>query len=511
LQEYAYPYAILYFPTLDWITAHVFLLWPVHIDFYFIRFCFALFSVTFFVFIFFHWRFYTRRGFEFFVGLAQAIFFVASAFFYYLTGLAPFLFFILFSTILFVAYNYFYFIPRSIFSERLSPQLFLPAPARQTILFLPHFRYKYPFAAQLQAARPAHRRAIRFPFYSVSVRGVAKHHRFIRSVLNHTYLSRLSTPVTTRPNFYGSGIPFPLVGRSFEEFFKFNPYDYQIHDFRSQFIFQSDLPEHPANPGQDFRHEDEEFFRVYRFMDFPLWTNNIAFFGSNFRSARRSLYGNHFTREFDTFGAGFGSRPPLWKMALINDPYFNLYMWLKALSPATVGKTPSLQSSYYYYFQKNYYSFAAAPAPTVFPKLFFILNKIYGALGGLLAFFSTREFELFPADYANCSKLQYYFFIAKFATTFGKLRRAPSISFLRSAVRFFAAFERRLDSDSALRAFFLDAPQFRHELTHFFALFHASALNFAKNPAVAKNPILFFHYSLLLRFLNRLLFRFTFK
>lgn len=103
-QEYVYLHITLYFPALDWLTTNIFFIWPVHLDLYFLRLAFSIFSIFAFIFFYFQYSFKQSSKFDLFIGCAHFFVFFGSVAAYHLTGVVPFIF------LVFAALVFFFFL-----------------------------------------------------------------------------------------------------------------------------------------------------------------------------------------------------------------------------------------------------------------------------------------------------------------------------------------------------------------------------------------------------------------
>lgn len=453
MQEYVYVNLALYFPILDWFTTNVFFVWPVHLDLYFLRFLFSVFLIFIFIFLYFQYRFKQTSNFDFLVACVHFFVFFGSILGYHFTGAAPFLFFVLAVVIFFFFYNFFYFIPRTLIRHELTPPLLLSAPESKLVLILAAPRYFYPFSPQ--SAIRTQRRFARFTAFPFTTRiaKVAAHQRFIRAVLQHNYLSSGERLAIMMQPLSSIDRKLSLTDVSFDRFYKFNPYDYYEDLANASFWRFEDYAR-----LLDKRHEEDEYVRQEEYMHMPLSMNNVAFFSAGFRRNAVSLYRNHFTGQFDTFGAGFVPQPPAWQAALLADPYFKLYIWLKNTAPA-FGREPFRSHFYNKYLTERSDN---APQPYYF---FSVLLRVFYALVEKL--FDRITFHYFVVvsvvDVNDLFKVYKQF--RRLVFVMPKLTFWPSAVFLKALTKFLLAFECRFTDGSGTIFIFLRAnPTIRYEL-----------------------------------------------
>ena len=472
VQEYTYPYLVTFFPIFDWLTTLEVFNWPAHIDFYFLRFVFAIFFVPFLLFFFFHFKLRLSSPFELKIAIFNLFIFLFSLFCYFYTGIAPFIFFGCFSAFVFGLYNFGYYIPRLTFSDRLSaaPVLFLPPPVKVPILFLPKYAYRYPFFHVLRSSNisaPPKLVSARYPF-SVSTRSLrawSSHLVFVRSVLAHDYIA-VKPRVGFSPAAYHVNDSLPLFGVNLDKHSGFNTYEY---------FFQSMLENASTVEEEDresifftsvAQHEEEDFSVSPEHVDIPLWINNSAFFSSAFRQQSRSANSSPFSSDFDYFGHGFSPRMPLWQLESINDPYFKLHLWLRHVSPP--GAFPTEHSKYYSAFFKDYTEVAPGPLFTPYPLLTAVLRTFYSAISITFLLLTLNNF--FPI-YTRCTPEQAYFQMIKLTRSLHRLTFFPTFSFYTSSLRFVYFFYRSLHRTKPFRDFFFSDPDVRHETILFMSHF----------------------------------------
>lgn len=498
-QEYAFVQFTLYFPILDWLTANVFFVWPVHIDLYFLRFAFSVFFVVFCIFFYFQRRFEFQSRFDLLIGLAHPIFFFGSIFAYHLTGAAPFLFFVAGSLLFFIIYNFYYFIPRGLIAIALAVPLFLPAPRVAPVLLLAAPRYFYPFRNEVfvSSRSLASSTFTRFPFTSFNVAGLAAHIRFVRTVLNHSTI-KVSTLSRTAPLFRFAQFDskLSLAGTtSFDTFYKFNPYDYYENVVNAAFWREEDHAQFSERI-----HEEEDYIKEAQKIITPTLINNVAFFAGGYRHNAISLYRNHFTSQFDTFGAGSAPRLPAWQMALLNDPYFELYIWLKNVGPRYARPHP--QSALYLH---HFGSFSRPVSNSPYPLFTVMLETIYGFFENLFDRLTLHRFVIVRTDASNLDVVYAQF--VRLASVTAKFSFHPSPIFIKRFLKFVLAFERRLDRDD--RFLLLgSARTTRYELIHFIGLlYHNFAARLAKESRSVFSVVGQIYLRAIIRALDRLLFR----
>lgn len=518
-QEYTYLHLVSYFPIFDWLAVNVFLLWPVHIDLYFIRFAFSIFFTLFVVFVYFQYKLGQASTFELGVGILHFLSFFLSAGFYYITGFAPFLFFIVFIVFFFGFYTFFYFIPRRIVAHKISPPLCLAAPNKEKILCLPIFYYKYPFTALQSSTAPkskngAHKFFTRFPFTSLHISAVAKHHRFVRGVLNHDFLASLSATNAASFSASRSGSfkqTQPISGSDFDAFFGFNVYDNYEQHLRNSFYG----PEEHYVPLSERNHEEDDYARSLALGNMPLWVNNVTFFSSGFRQSALSLYSTHFGNQYDTFGTGIAPRPPLWQVALLNDPYFKLYIWLKNMAP--IYNRPYLRSSFYSAAKNDqtffpHLSVSQPGSLVVFPFLRFFFGTLYGCIEFLFDRVTFSRFlviQPFPLDNSISVIYSQLFLISRVS---GRFRFNPSKQLIRSLLKFLLSFEKAIDNSIAFSSYLSSSHVVRFELIHFLSAFltnFSSFVNSKTRKQIFTDPFFRVYSATLIRVLERILFKLT--
>lgn len=497
VQEYLFTSIALYFPILDWVTINVFFVWPVHVDLYFLRFACSVFFVVFIVFVYFQRRFNQESRFDFFIGLAHFGVFFGSIFAYHLTGAAPFLFFVVGALSLFVIYNFYYFIPRILVRSSLASPLLLPAPrANINILLLAAPRYAYPFKPCTKDRTAKTYVFTRFPFTSFNIAGVAAHIRFVRGVLSHSlytpnFLRPL--PVSLSPRFDSK---LSLSGTSFDTFYKFNPYDYYENSVHASFWREEDHMQ-----LSDRIHEEEDYIKPEHYMYIPTVANNITFFAAGFRRNAVSLYRNHFTAQFDTFGSSAAPRLPAWQMALLNDPYFELYIWLKNIGPR-YGRPHPQSALYVRCFSSKNFSLRERP----YLRITQFLEIIYGFFEKMFDELTLNRFIAVRRD-APTLEVVYTQFVRLAAIT-SKFMFRPSFGFIKSFLKFVLAFERRLENDDRLFFFLGSARTTRYELTYFISTIHYNFSCWLVRETQARQSVQKKMYlRAVIRALNRLLLR----
>jgi hypothetical protein len=475
VQEYTYVNFALYFPILDWITANLFFTWPVHLDLYFVRFSLSLFLTIFAIFAFFHYRLQSTSRFDLFLGVGQFFAFFGSIGLYHLTGFAPFLFVLVVCVVLFFLFTFFYFIPRHLIRFKLQPPLLLAPPCRPLILCLPLYRYRYPFPSaivrNIHTARGL-RRFTAFPF-TTRVAGLARYNRFVAAVRIYNELKlppaqprTLSPPHS--PSFAGMDV-----------YFRENPYDYYENYLSAYFFRKEDniRIREPQDEEEDYIKQEEDYSIA------PGLLNNVTFFSSGFRIAARSLYGFHTSTDFDTFGAMHSAHFPLWQKQLLNDKYFELYMWLKNVAPLH-GALPPISKYHKIYFTKAPVLASAAGPYAILTRL---LSLFYRSVEFL---FDRLTFRYFTAVNPNPnSLLEIYRQLALLTALLEKKTFRPSQDFLKATAKFSMSVDRYLDNCTlgGRKLGALSDHTLRFELIHFVGFFARLLSDQAKLLATRKN------------------------
>jgi hypothetical protein len=512
-QEYVYVWLALHFPFLDFLTLYPIYDWPAHIDMYFGRLIFAAFFIIYFACFFFQYRLGTSSKFDQYGAMAQFAAFFGSAFCYYRTGLAPFLFLVGLTVCFAVPYTFFYFVPRQLINLRLQPPLLLPAPAKSNVLYLPKYCYRYPYFPFSEGRRTP-KRFTAFPF-TINVRGLAASQRFIRRVLVHDYLSTAVLPAWASPV-----LRTPPVGAGpFEMWYGFNPYDTYEESFmrRSAIVNAfSDSREkafaHQVYQGlktdrirfvdEDIQHSDAltlEFpDRFYSEDRFPPWMHNTTFFSRSMRQTTRSLYRDHFTPSSGTSFFSSGPRPALWQVQLARDPYFGLYIWLKHTAPVVHKTVP--HSKFTDLFVRPY----VAPAEAgLYPYFSVFVRMLYGVVARFFDRLTLGRYRTFDLSWKTMSELNLRVRWLNRYTS--RLLFYPTTAFMRATLRFCLMLESKLDKDTSFCNFVSRSHGFRYTLLHhlgtIWVTFGAFSLRARRKPG----------FYLLLRTLMRLLPRVLFK
>ena len=321
------------------------------------------------------------------------------------------------------------------------------------------YRYRFPFPdSRGQRAKSAvsPTRFTSYPF-TTRVSQLAHHNRFVAQVHLAALCGALS-PYPRKPRAPVTSPSFLDAGFYFNE----NPYDYYENYLNGRLFRREDnlLTYESMNEEDDYVKQDKDHSFA------PGLMNNVTFFSSSFRLSAASLYGSHFSSDFDTFGAGYSPNLPLWRRELLNDRYFSLYIWLKNVAPLYAASAPV--SPYYQLPFTKTFLYSAGPATVPYPLFTRLLLFFYA----LLEFtFDRLTFIHFTAiDHKPASFAKFYQQFALLAWLLKKRTFKPSKSFLKATVKLsiFADFwldSSRLSADSRTGDPVLDHTT-RFELIH---------------------------------------------
>ena len=487
--EYLYVTLSLYFPIFDFFFAYDLFLWDTYTNFYFTRLALSLYLPLLAIFLYFEISSGLSSKYDFALGSLGFGSFILSLFLYTYTGFAPFITSALSICVVFFLYVFYYFVPRAIVYQRISPPVFLPAPFSVGQLYLPKYCYRFDFS-KLEASRPStiicskRNNFTRFPFHSNSLRSVLADIRLVAFVNSYSkvVIGSRYIPVQSRE---------PLFGGGPTSFYNVNPKD--LYASREQ----QELPlgvlfTAPIMDNSICLDEEEMYLTTHTYLK-PLATSNTHFFSSGYRRSVLSLYKRHFTSEYDTFDFHFSPRLPLWQQNLLADPYYNLYVWLKYLNP----KKARPKSIYANIYSIDIYK----PADSPYPIFDYFLAFFYSLIERLFDRITLYYFYKIPDAFSFKKMYSLLVFFDKSSLFFV----SPNAYY--QLAKFLFRVERKLLIDLHSIKILSTSPAARFELIAFLSSLHDFLeMKFASKYSryfITARSRLFIRLSL--RFINRVL------